>query len=855
MTNDYKETGLSAKNANIILQKYGQNQVVGKKPPSDFYFLIKQFKNPLVLVLVVAIVITIFMKDFSDAVVIAIAVIVNTSLGFIQERKAFKSLESLKKVVDHTATVIRDGKRIEINVKEIVPGDVVALYEGDKVPADGLVIENNDLLIEEAILTGESMPVDKSTYDLIQISSLNELLTHSSSKISKINAEYKAFMGTVITSGSGKIIVTHTGMSTQFGNIASHLQEHQKTVTPLEKKLNNLAKFITVGVLLLSTLVFVTGILTNRDPVEMFTTAVAIAVATIPEGLVIGLTAILAIGMNRILKRKGLVRSLVAAETLGSVTTVCIDKTGTLTQGKMAVAKIKTDNEKLLYAASTLANDSKDPIEVARLAWARKYATENKNTLPPEQLIHKYKRTASIPFSVERRFLAVLINKEIFLAGAPEEMLERSDISKKEKNDYLKLINTWAIEGKRLIGYGYYKLESTQEALKTFSQLKEETSNVKVKWLGLMALDDPIRESVIKTIKQTQDAGINIKIITGDYSSTAIAVMKQIGLSVTKDQYMEGADIEAMTQNQLQDRLKNIILFSRTKPSQKLKIVNALKDQGEIVGMMGDGVNDAPALAVADIGIVVENSSEVAKEASELVLLDSNLSTIIAAIEEGRSMFDNLKKVTLYLLSDSFSELFIILFGLLTGTPLAISAVQILWINLIDDGLPNLALTVDPKSSDLLNRKPLPKSTRLVNTEMLFLILIISITTAIGCLAAFHIFLPTHGLETARTIVFAILSIDSLLYVFSCRSLEKNIWHEHPFNNKPLLFAVGIGFILTILSIYLTPLQTLLGTTALTYDEWIIVGLISLFVIFAIETFKWLWNYFSRNKYLFKSLK
>jgi P-type Ca2+ transporter type 2C len=644
-TLNYKDTGLNQQIVNQLINTYGQNIVVGKKPPSDLYFLFKQFQNPLIFVLIIAILITVLMGDFSDAFVIALAVIVNTTLGFIQERKAFKSLESLKKVVNHKAFVLRDGKRQEIDVAKIVPGDIVVVYEGDKIPADGLIIENNDLLIEEAILTGESMPVEKNTFSFsTQINTLNELISHYSQHNNKIESQFKTFMGTVVVSGSGKIMITQTGMRTQFGTIAAHLEEHQQTKTPLEIKLDNLARLITIIIIILCILIFIIGILTNRDPMEMFTTAVAIAVAAIPEGLVVGLTAILAIGMNRILKRNGLVRSLVAAETLGSVTTVCVDKTGTLTEGKMKVNQFKTNNEILLYTASTLANDRKDPIEIARLHWATSFANKHKKLLAPEQLINKYQRHASIPFSVERRFLAVQIKNEIFLSGAPEEMLNRSTASKKEKEEYVNTINKWASEGKRLIGFGYIQTKDTQVASQIFKTLKTDSEKNKIQWLGLMSFNDPIRKTVIDTIKKTQSAGINIKIITGDFASTAVSVMKQLGMPVTENQVMEGSEVESLTMKQLQKKLSEVIVFARTKPSQKLKIVNALQNNGEVVGMMGDGVNDAPALATADIGIVVENASEIAKESSELILLDSNMNTIIAAIEEGRAMFENLRK-------------------------------------------------------------------------------------------------------------------------------------------------------------------------------------------------------------------
>lgn len=844
----YLENGLTENQAITAIKEYGLNQVYGKKPPTDLYFLLKQFKNPLIFVLILATVVTAMIGHFSDSLVIALAVLVNTILGFIQERKAFRSLEALKKVVSHKALVIRDGNRQEIDVTQIVPGDIVLVFEGDKIPADGLIIENNDVLIEEAILTGESMPVDKKAIlipeSLKSVAEFFYQLTHDAEKIKN---ESQVFMGTIVISGSAKIFITSTGMSTQLGLIATNIEDNRETKTPLEKKLDSLAKFITFIIIILCIFIFTIGIITMREPAEMFVTAVAIAVSAIPEGLVVGLTAILAIGMHKILKRKGLVRNLMAAETLGSVNIVCIDKTGTLTEGKMTVSEVRTEDEQLIYRASTLANDRKDPIEIARWHWAQKISAENKELIPPEQLTIKYRRTASIPFSVERRFLAIQANNEIFLSGAPEEMLERSNTSKENKIKYSQLIQELSSNGKRLIGFGYIKTDNPQTAKSMFADLKKNKSKNQVEWLGIMAFDDPIRNSVIETIKKTQKAGIDIKIITGDYSATALSVLKQIGIFIKKDQFMEGNEVESLTIQELQKKVKDVILFARTKPSHKLKIVTALKNNGEIVAMMGDGVNDAPALAKADIGVVVDSASEVAKESSELILLDSNMNTIIAAIEEGRAMFDNLRKVALYLLSDSLSEIIIILVNIIMGTPLALTAAQILWINLVDDGLPNLALTIDPKDPDILKRKPLKRSEKIINSEMFFLILLISTTSAISCLIIFLRYLSTEGLEIARTMSFATLSIVTLLYVYSCKSLDKPFWRISIFNNKPLIFASLFGVVLTVLSVYLSPLQKVLSTTALRVDHWFVVAIVSIIIITLIETFKWIWNAIRKN--------
>lgn len=833
--------GHSQTHATELLSVYGKNVLSTKKPPSDFYFFFSQLKNPLIIVLLIASLVTILLQHYTDSIVILLAVFVNTILGFIQERKAFKSLEALKSVVQHLTTVIRDGNKIEIKVEEIVPGDIILLYEGDKIPADGCVMQANDLFVEEAILTGESVPVAKTRAQSFEGNSFS---LESIQRLHKSHPDgQKVFMGTSVTSGSAVVLVTNTAMNTQMGEIAKTLGEYTHTPTPLEKKLNILAKHLTIGVLILSFTIFMIGLATNRDPVEMFITSVAVAVAAIPEGLVVGLTAILAIGMNRILKRNGLVKSMTAAETLGSVTTVCVDKTGTLTEGKLQVVSTETDHEELLFIASTVANDHHDPIEIARWKWAQHQFSLNPSLPNPEQLIKKYTRAATIPFSVERRYIAVLCDTEIFIAGAPEEMITACQQTQESLQKIQAQIAQHAKEGKRLLGFGYQKFKTIQKAQAVFDELKKGyPKDDRIQWLGLMAFYDPVRPTVSDTIAKAQQAGISIKIITGDYRATAISVLEKIGISVPDSQILEGVDIEDLTSTQLQEKVRNTVLFARTKPSQKFRIVQALQANKEIVAMMGDGVNDAPALIASDIGIVVENASEIAKEAADLILLDSNMQTIIDAIEEGRSMFNNLRKVILYLLSDSFAEILLILFSVLFGVPLAITAVQILWVNLIDDGLPSLALTIDPKDDHLLKRKPLSPQTPLINKEMLGLIMLISSITALACFLIFTQLVQVREPQYAQTVVFAILSIESLLYIFSCRSLEKSVWEIPFFNNIPLLLACGFGVVLTILSVHVPILQKLLGTVSLPIQEWQLIFVVCGMITILIETFKWVWK-------------
>jgi Ca2+-transporting ATPase len=860
----YFSHGLTADQAHRLHQKFGPNQLQEKPPPSDLTFFLAQFKNPLVAVLVVAGLTTVFLSDFTDTLVIGLAVAVNTALGFIQERKAYKSLASLKKVLTPQAWVTRDDQRQKIDATTLVPGDLVHLYQGDKVPADGILITATGLTINEAVLTGESLPVTKSAVDKPLLRSLyitprpdeeekfafniSEFL-HQTTNNQKLISNFQVYMGTVVAAGSALMLVTRIGMDTEMGKIAAEVGEHLEAPTPLELRLSQLAKWLTISVIFLALFVFLFGILNQHQFKEMFTVSVALAVAAIPEGLVVALTVILAVGMQRILKNKAVVRKLVAAETLGSVTTVCVDKTGTLTQGQLQVIRTEFTRKKLGLRASVLANDLRDPTELARWDWARdqlRPATQSSSSasaLGPQRLLDRYPRDDSIPFSVDHRFLATRHGKEIFLVGAPELLLAWSGASSAKLQTNRRRIESWGERGWRMIGFAYLKSSTPARARTLFSHLKAHRHGlIKPRWLGLMAFADPVRPGVKSALKRAAAAGIQVKVITGDYRGTAEAVLRQLDINIKKDQVIEGFELEKLTDAQLAARVKDLVLFARTLPTQKLRIVKCLKDQGEIVGMMGDGVNDAPALAAADIGMVVGDASEVARETADLVLLDSNFATILSSIEEGRGIFDNLRKIILYLLSDTFSEVILVVGSLLMGWPLAISAAQILWINLIDDGLPNLALTIDPKTSDLLRRSPLDPQAPLINAEIATLIAAISLVTGLSSLIAFGHFLPELDAQHARSIVYAVLSLDSLLYVFSCRTLKKSLWHEDLLANPWLIGASLFGLLLTLAGMYVSVFQNLLGLTPLNLEAWAVVIAISLGVVAVIEAVKLGWS-------------
>lgn len=834
--------GLTLSEVRKRLEKFGPNVLPEKPPPSDLSILIAQIKNPLVYVLVAAGLVSLSLRDFAGGTIIFFAVVLNGVLGFFQERRASRALFALKKLIHPEAKVVRDGKIVTIDAANIVPGDVAVLSAGDKIPADGKLIETNRLFVDEAILTGESVPVSKTAISrqTSDFSKKKETADRSPKSDSVV------YMGTIIASGQGKMLVEVTGKDTQIGKIALSIQE-PSSETPLRKQLTVLSKQLSILVFILTAFVFIVGLIFGRNLGEMFTTSVALSVSAIPEGILVGLTIVLAIGMQRILKKKGLVRNLISAETLGGVTTICIDKTGTLTEGKMRVVNALGDEEKII-TQMILANDHDDPIVIAGFEWALRQGSGQAQK-DVRKLIKKYPRVDSIPFSSKERFFTSLHrwskNKNmIFVNGAPEMLLEWANVDKDTKNEIRDTIEKLSSEGKRLIGLARKEAATSVKKLKT-SDVKSD-----LEWIGLLAFSDPVRGGVKKALEKTRGAGIKLIVITGDYPQTAVSVMKQLDLGLDIDSVIMGADLKKMSSKELGKKLKEPTssrsaglqgarLFARTTPDQKLKIVDALRTNGEVVAMMGDGVNDAPALNRADIGIVVGEATEVAKESADLVLLDSNFATIVLAIEEGRGIFDNVRKIILYLMSDSFSEIVAVVGTILMNMPLAVTAAQILWINLVSDGFPDMALTVDPKRPGIMQSPPRSQKEGLVAPWMRKLIMTVSLTGGIIALGLFtYYYRTTDDLVLARSIAFAALGINSLVYVFSIRTLKDPFWVENPFDNIWLNISVVAGFALQFLPFSTQGLRDFFGVTSLTVGQWGIVFASSLLMFIIIEVNK-----------------
>lgn len=869
-----KRDGISQIEARRRLEKFGLNEVVIEKRHGNWRIFFHQFVSPLIFLLIIAGVVTIFLQAYLDTIVIFAAVFFNTIIGFFQERRALSSLKSLRQKQIFLAWVKRDGNWREIPAKQVVPGDIILIKPGDRVPADARLISAFDLKANEAILTGESLPVSK---DIGLVGEATVLADRTN----------MLWMGTEVSDGKGTAVVVSTAKNTQFGKISSLLETIVKRKTPFEKKVAKLGRFISSIILVSSILLIFIGISTGRTFSEMFLVAVAVAVSAIPEGLPIAVTVILAIGMTRILSKKGLVKELSSAETLGSTSVILTDKTGTLTVGQMRVSHVLVFNKKnelveldsiekptgsylLALKVASMASEAiiENPYDDISSWRIRGRPTDKAMLLAAisadidtELLNKKYQTIDELPFSSARKFLASLRQDQngmstVFFSGAPDILasyLKRVQIEEKTFNlssdsltDLKNTVNKLANKGLRIVLVGYkklgknYKSENIKGAAKNKWTLLLEGAT----FVGLIGIKDPVRKDVAEMIAVGRKAGIRTVIVTGDHTLTAQSVGKEIGLLAkgrTLFNIMEGQELENIETKDLARQVRAIDIFARVSPQHKVKIVEAWQRQDEVVAMAGDGVNDAPALRAADVGIAVGTGTDIAKEAADIILLNNNFSTIIAAIKEGRVILDNLKKVIAYLLSDSLTEIFLVFFTLLLGLPLPVLPAQILWVNLVEGSLPSIALAFDPAEKDVMTLPPTAIKKPLLDNEIKLLIAIISILTFVVLVGLFIFFL-SQGMELGRvrTLIFVALAINSLFYAFALRSLRRPIWQVNFWTNKYLIGAVLIGFGLIVAAVYLPLLQTLLRTVSIGTLEWIILIGFGILNIIAIEFGKWI---------------
>jgi len=846
--------GLNQHEASQRLKKYGPNALPEKKPPLAITIIIKQFLNPLMFILLIAAAASTLLKEFNDAIVIAIAALVNVIVGFIQEYRAEKAVTALLAYESTFCNVRRENKLLTINAKELVPGDIVLLTAGNKIPADIRFTHVVEFTVEEALLTGESKPIRKNTDEIER-------------EVVAANQINIAFSGTYVLSGKAEGIVIATGKNTQLGQIAQLVIQTKEESTPLQNKIKNFSWLLGAIMLAIIVLISFLGLAKGMSLHEILIIGIALAVAAIPEGLLIAVTVTLAIGMQRMLKRNALVRHLIAAETLGSVSVICTDKTGTLTEGHMSVVQIVTKIENIavqpyavqknkmpedmknILITTVLNNDAQlpdgsktiigNPTEIAILKAAQKFE------INIQDIREKYKRIDEIPFSSDIKYMATINNIEginkLIVKGAPEKIF---NFCKQTDNleRFQKIADQMAKSGLRIL--------AVAEKIIKNEQIKESLNNLNC--TGLIGIKDPLRPESTKTIDELKKAGIIVVLVTGDHKDTAINIAQEAGIDVKEKGVLTGEQLNKITDEELQEKISQINVFARVEPKHKIRIVNAWKKLGKSVAMTGDGVNDAPAIKAADIGVALGSGSDVAHEISDMVLLDNNLSTIDAAVREGRTIFDNIRKIIVYLMADSFSEIILIGSALLLDLPLPILAVQILWINLVTDGLPHLALTLEPSEPEVMQEPPRSPKEPILNKEMKTIIFIIGIITDIGLLGFYLVLLKMNfDLKYIRTLVFTALAVDSLFYVFSVKSFRRSIFRINPFSNKWLCFAVIGGLITQLIAIYLPSLQKLLKVIPLGLFDWMIIVCISLIKLTAIEiTKEW---FIIKNKLLKKN--
>ena len=843
------EGGLSGTEAAARLKQYGGNALVERKRRGLLAKFFSQFKSFMIIILLGAAVIagiTGYMtgEGFADPLIILAIVLVNACIGTAQEAKAENALEALEDMAAPHCTVVRNGQRQEIAARGLVPGDLVMLEAGDLVPADMRLVEAANLTIQEAALTGESMPEPKHTEPLGQDTPLAD-------------RENMAFSSGIVTYGRGSGIVTATGMRTELGKIADMLQAVPDTQTPLQIKIDRMGRFLGTAALSICVLVFAAGFFQGREVLSMFMIAVSLAVAAIPEGLPAVATVALAMGMQRLAGKKAIVRHLPAVETLGSTTVICSDKTGTLTQNKMTVVSMFTDGramdisaeaaqetgdeQRRLLLAGVMANDGTvhstpegvhfagDPTETALLELGLRFG------LHKEDLEDQFPREAEVPFDSERKMMST-VNREssggftLFVKGGPDEVLARcTSILLHGKAEPLDEAVRESIRAENQdMAKGALRVLAT--AYKSLAALPETIDNATLEtgliFCGLFGLMDPPREEARAAVAICRAAGIRPVMITGDHMITALAVAEKLGIAQPGDAVLSGADLEALPESALAARVGHTAVYARVAPEHKVRIVQALQTQGAVVAMTGDGVNDAPALKLADIGVAMGvTGTDVARQAADIVLADDNFATIVTAVEEGRRIYDNILKAVQFLLSTNIGEVLVISIAIFANWTTPLLPVHILWINLVTDSLPALALSIDPAGSGIMQRPPIDARKGILQGGFLLRIVLQGALIAFLSLTAFHIGMQSNP-ATAQTMTFAVLAFAQIAHALNVRSARESAFAGLG-SNMYLLGALGLVFIAMVAVLELPVLHSLFHLTALSVDQWLWVIVLS----------------------------
>jgi len=855
--------GLRVSEAIAKLKEHGPNKLAEEKKISKFKILLHQFTNPLIYVLLVAAVVTGFLKEYIDTSVIMAVVLLNAIIGYVQEYRAEESVRALKKMVVPKARVRRDGRDMEINSEQLVPGDIVLLAAGAKVPADLRLFKTKEIMIDEAMLTGESIASEKITATIKE----DNLISGDQKNM--------AFMGTIVVKGRAQGVVVETGASSVLGQIAKKVQEVTAGKTPLQEKLERFAHIIVYIVLGFSSLVFAGGVILGTKVSEMFMTAVATAISAIPEGLPVAVTIAMAIGMTRMARQNAIIRKLPAVETLGSTTIIGSDKTGTLTKNEMTVRRLydgehtyeftgsgyapegeilheqrplpvkKADsllqglrigllcNEANVYEEADDHKVDGDPTEGALITSAMKAGLDS------EEEKKRYPEIDSIPFESERGYMATLHRhrgkKIIFIKGAPEKVLsgctECRGTGEFKKKNVLHMADDFAKEGLRVLAMAYKEVPPEMESL---SAHDIETDLI---FSGLQGMIDPPRPETIDAVSKCRRAGIRVVMITGDYSVTAVTIAKNLGIGGQAPQVLSGQEIETLSDEKLFQKVKEINVYARVSPQHKLRITQQLIRHGEIMAVTGDGVNDAPALKAAHIGIAMgKTGTDVAKEASDMVLADDNFASIFSAVEKGRVVYDNIKKVTLFLISCGLGELIAISTTIFMGYPIPYIPAQILWLNLVTNGFQDVALAFEPGEKGVEERRPRDPKEGILSSLLVQRTLLMGIIMAIGTVAIFLIKLEAGvPLERARTIALTTMVFFQFYQALNCRSEARSIFQMSLLSNPFLFYSIIAAFFAQLAVLYVPALQWVFRTVPLTLTEWVEIGAGTTIIIIAVE--------------------
>ncbi|MEQ7030282.1 HAD-IC family P-type ATPase [Enterococcus avium] len=814
---DSQTTGLSKEEREARLKNNGSNKMEEKEQVKLWRKIAKHFTDLLMIVLIAAALLKFATGELAEGGIIFLVVIINGFVGYWQERKAEESLDGLKQMMGQEATVLNEGQPLKLDSENLVKGDVVILKAGDVIPADLRLIEVHDLTVEESILTGESEAVEKTVAVISQNALAGDQLN-------------MAFSGTLVQTGSAFGVVVETGDATEIGKINHALQSIQTQTTPLVKKMHQLNKQIFRGILaLIVFLLFFTSFRYGMDWSLLFSASIALIVAMIPEGLPAVLTMILSMGVKEMADENAIIKAMPAVETLGSMTVICSDKTGTLTKNEMTVQEVVTED---LPRVKEIMNNCQDlktkdhqkiedihgnPTELALL----KYIAEEEQQLKPV--------AAKIPFSSSYKYMATMHNdgenQLIFVKGAPEVLLEKADLTNEEKTNWEKRGLELARKGQRVLGFGYKKVSSEELTHESLSGLT---------FVGLAGIIDPPKESAVRAVEQAQQAGISVKMITGDHKATAQAISEQVGLKHTS-KILEGTDIDSMTDEDLAEAVGKVDVFARTTPDHKLRIVTALQKKEEVVGMTGDGVNDAPALKQADIGIAMGiKGSEVSKQAADMVLADDNFYTIVKAVKEGRRIFDNLQKTINFFLPTALAQGLIVILALLMNQPLPLTPTQILWVNMVTTITLSYALGFEKASGDTMNRPPRETKKGILSGYSFFRILYVSLLIMIP---AYFLSMRFEGAALQQTILLQSIVLGQAVYMINCREMFDPAINRRFFENKFLFISLGILLVLQLGVIFLPLGQQLIGTTALNLAQQLVIlgNALLLFLVVEIE--------------------